>query len=218
MAACRCATITPSGTPPAPTVQPAFDFAVREGETVQSLCGVVLPESTAWRQVWRSGGTGGGVTAMLRDGDWLWVATPSDLVRLDLDTLNCTRFGSASIDGGSEASIHVRVLLPDPEGRVWAAGYDALLRFDGRGWQSINLDGYNPSGLAFDAEGDLWAEDTHHRGIKLWRYAGHEPPIDGVWKGETVVRFPPSYQIDCNAWFASDILDGCVSEIVHDLS
>ncbi|MBN1979862.1 MAG: hypothetical protein JW918_20910 [Anaerolineae bacterium] len=190
--------------PPGPTALP--QAAAQKGETVQLLCGAVLPESAPLRQVWRSGTSAGGVKAMLRDGDWLWVATPSDLVRLDLDTLNCTRFDPASIAGGSEASIYVSVLLPDPDGRVWAAGYDVLLRFDGRGWQSVDLDGYNPSGLAFDAGGDLWAEDTHQRGIRLWRYAGHEPPKEGVWVGEAVLPFSPLHQVGCDDWFASDTL------------
>ncbi|MFL7791685.1 MAG: two-component regulator propeller domain-containing protein [Anaerolineae bacterium] len=203
MAACRCKTPILPG----PAARPVFDGSAREDETIQPLCGAVQPERTSWRQVWRSSGGGGSVTAMLRDGDWLWVATPSGLVRLDLETLNCTRFDSEPTDGESEASIHVSVLLPDPEGRVWAAGYNALLRFDGQAWQSINLDGYNPSGLAFDAEGDLWTEDTHQRGIKLWRYAGHEPPKAGVWIGEAVLPFYPLYQIDCSAWFASALLD-----------
>jgi hypothetical protein len=200
VASCKC------GTPilPEPTAPPVFDVSTREGETVRPLCDAVLPENTSWRQVWRSGAAGDSVTAMLRDGDWLWVATPSGLVRLDDDTLDCTHFGSASIDDGSKAPIHVSVLLPDPEGQVWAAGYDALLRFDGQDWQSIKLDGYNPSGLAFDAEGDLWAEDTYQRGIKWCRYAGHEPPKTGVWVGEAVLPFSPLHLVDCDAWFASD--------------
>jgi hypothetical protein len=202
--ACQCETIAP----PVSTVQPVFDVVAREGETAQPLCDVVLPESTPWRQVWRSrnsGDTEGGVNAMLRDGDWLWIATPFDLVRLDLDTLDCAHFGSAFIDGSSEAPIYTRALLLDPEGHLWAASHGALHRFDGEGWQSISLGDQTVSGLAFDAEGNLWTNIAHQRGgMDLRRYRGHEPPKEGGWAGEAIVRFPPSNQIDCNEWFASD--------------
>jgi hypothetical protein len=204
--ACRCATFTPSvtppGTPPGPTVQPAFDFAVRKDETVQPLCGVALPESTSWQHVWRSrsSNTKSGVNALLRDGDWLWVATPQDVVRLNLDTLECTRF--TSVDGSDEMLTGVQILLADPEGRVWAAGYGELYLFDGESWQSVQLDREDFHGLAFDAEGNLWTDNSVYRGKdEVRRYAGHEQPSDGVWEGESVSSIVP---LDCNKWFASD--------------
>lgn len=209
-AACQCGTLTvtgtPSdtllGTPPGPTVQPAFDFVVREGETVQPLCGVARPESTPWQQVWRSGlFDTSGVNALLRDGDWLWIATPQDVVRLNLETLECIRF--TSVDGGDEMLTGVRALLPDSEGRVWAAGHSALYCFDGENWQQpVQLDREDFQGLAFDVEGSLWTYNPVYRGKdEMRRYVGPEPSPGEVWIGETTERL---FHSDCNNWFAYD--------------
>ena len=189
-------------------MQPAFDFAVREGETVQPLCGVALPESTAWQQVWRrakSYKNDSGVNDLLRDGDWLWVATPQDVVRLNLDTLECTRF--TSVDGSDEMLTGVQVLLAGPEGRVWAARYGELYLFDGKSWRFVQLDREDFHGLAFDAEGNLWTDNSVYRGKdEVRRYSGHEPPSDEVWEGESVSLSAP---LDCNKWFASDDFRQC---------
>lgn len=156
------------------------------------LCGLTLPEEdTPWHQVWRTDYTVGNVRDLLRDGDWLWVATPVNVVRLDLRTLDCTRFGLNSI---------CRLLL-DPDGQLWAAAGASLVRFDGQRWQAFPTKGTgsNVYNLAFDTAGNLWAEISLARGMGAFRYSGHEPPETGPWEGEKTL---PPREYDCDQWFS----------------
>jgi hypothetical protein len=192
LSACRGATSTP---PPQP------------------LCDLVLPEPGPWRQVWRCRSDPAGVNDMLHDGDWLWVATPNDVVRLDLRTLDCTRFSHTA--GDPEVPLKgVRALLLDPKGRLWAGGGKRLARFDGQKWQAVypDLDTrcmYVHS-LAFDAAGSLWITSMSSCGggggaggaIQV-RYPG-QPPVDGQWEGETISGGMPSQRENtCERWVAT---------------
>lgn len=150
------------------------------------LCGLTLPEKDQhWRQIWRTESNTSGVRDLLRDGDWLWVATPVDVVRLDLRTLDCTRFGLSG----------TRRLLLDPDGRLWAAGGSELAHFDGQHWRSFSFGrdvGGSACDLALDKRGNLWVLSCSCRpGDGAWfRYPGHEPPEDGLWEGELVYNTP----------------------------
>jgi len=156
-------------------------------------------EDSPWRQVWRADYEAGGVRDLIRDGDWLWVATPADVVRLDLRTLDCMRFSHTTGDPKVELS-NVRNLLLDPDGRLWAATGTDLARFDGQRWQAFPIEGYGVYNIAFDDSGNLWADVSLGRGIGALRYSGHEPPEDGPWEGEHVHRRPD--ENDCDQWFS----------------
>jgi ligand-binding sensor domain-containing protein len=122
------------------------------------------------------------------------------VVRLDLRTLDCTRFSHTIGDLVVPLS-DVRNLLLDPDGRLWATvGGAGLARFDGQHWQ-IALADVNAYGLAFDAAGNLWVEVGVLRGTALFRYPGHEPPEDGLWEGERI-WMPPPNGTECDQWFA----------------
>jgi len=169
--------------------------------SVQPLCGVILPDSGRWHQVWRTSYGAGGIRDMLRDGDWLWVATPHDVVRLDLDTLDCTRFGHA--DGNPEVPLSgVRSLMLDPEGVLWAAGSAGLARYE-ESWQAVpTAEDWIVGGLCLDARGNLWVDvvvDTG--GIGPLRFSGHQPPQAGRWEGELTGRLPPRAS-RCDRWIA----------------
>ncbi len=157
------------------------------------LCGLAVPDDgSSWHQVWRAGYGAGGVRALLRDGDWLWVTTPVDLVRLDLRTLDCKRFDLGAVHS----------LLPGPDGRLWAIGSTGLIRFDGQRWQTI-LDHLWADDIAFDVNGNLWvfASWKGYRGYVWVRYPGHEPPESGPWEGEAQHgRYPR--QDACDLWTA----------------
>ena len=221
VAACRCGTDVPtspeptvqskpsaaSSTPPGVVALPEPPAAAQRNETVQLLCGTILPESTPLQQVWRTDTSIGGVKAMLRDGDWLWVVTPYDLVRLDLNTLDCTRFGGRSIPLGDQGTLHVSSLLLDPEGRVWLSSRGTLYRYDGQAWQSFVTEPY-AGGIAFDAEGNLWTNFVQYRSSTFFaRYSGHEPPQGDVWRSDDVGELPGSAENVCDDWFASDFSD-----------
>ncbi|RLC98583.1 MAG: hypothetical protein DRI77_04740, partial [Chloroflexi bacterium] len=166
------------------------------------LCGLTLPEEdTPWRQVWRTEYTEGGVRDLIRDGDWLWVTTPVDVVRLDLRTLDCTRFSHTP--GDPEVALsNVHSLVLDPDGQLWAAAGSNLARLDGQHWQTFPTDGYTYN-LAFDTSGNLWTyvDIMHGRGIVAFRYSGHTPPEDGLWEGESISTAPPA-KYDCDQWFS----------------
>ena len=158
------------------------------------LCGLTLPEEDSpWRQVWRTDYEAGGIRDLIRDGDWLWVATPVDVVRLDLRTLACTRFELSGISN----------LLLDPDGRLWATTGGNLVRFDGQNWQAFLVD-RAATDLAFDKKGNLWTRVSLYRsGIGWLRYPGHEPPDDGSWNGEVfgpLDEYESDYEYD--RWIA----------------
>ena len=171
------------------------------------LCGLTLPEEdTPWRQVWRTEYTEGGVRDLIRDGDWLWVTTPVDVVRLDLRTLDCTRFG---LNGACRCFLGpldstCRFLL-DPDGRLWVAGGSELAYFDGQHWRSVSFGrdvGRLACDLAFDKRGNLWVRSCSLRpGDGSWfRYLGHEPPEDGLWEEKHV--YTHWDENDCDQWFS----------------
>jgi len=173
----------------------------RRAPAPRPLCGVALPEDEGpWQQVWRSIAGESGVSTLLREGDWLWAATPDDVVRIDLQTLDCTRF--TRTEGEPEVPLRgVRALLTDPDGRLWAAGDEGLARFDGVGWRAV-LTGVHALSLAFDISGDLWAEISRCPAVLPFRFPGHEPPEDGPWQGERVMS-PPGVKQQCEAWIAA---------------
>jgi hypothetical protein len=175
---------------------------------VQPLCGVVPPDSGPWRQVWRTSYDAGGVRDLVRDGDLLWAATPSDVVRLRLDTLDCTRFSHTEGDPGVPLS-GVRSLMLDPEGYLWAAGREGLARYDGQNWRAVPAtDASIAGGLRLDAAGNLWidvAVDTG--GIGPLRFPGHRPPQDGRWEGE-VIWASHQGEGECDRWVAMSGLSG----------
>jgi len=174
----------------------------------QPLCGVALPEQGAWRWVWRSHLPEAGIWAVARDGDRLWLATPDDLVRLDLDTLECTRFAHTEDEPALPLS-DVRALAPDPEGRLWAAGDHGLARFDGVRWRAVLTD-VHAHGLAFDAAGNLWVGTTSASGGIAWlRYPGHEPPEGGRWEAEEHRASPPEEGV-CDRWSAMAGATSCL--------
>jgi ligand-binding sensor domain-containing protein len=149
-----------------------------------------VSDDPSWRQVWRAIYGTGGVRDLLRDGDWLWVATPADVVRLNLRTLDCTRFDLRE----------VRSLLPGPDGRLWAVGNTRLARFDGQRWQTV-LNSLWADNIAFDASDNLWtlASWEGYRGLVWVRYSGHEPPENGSWEKEHIQPPPPDA---CDRWTA----------------
>ncbi len=154
-------------------------------------CGLAAPDDdSSWRQVWRTDHQGSVVTAMHRDDDWLWVATPTNLIRLDLRTLECTRFDLND----------VHALLPDPDGRLWVVRSTSLVRFDGQNWQTV-LDNLEAASIAFDVSGNLWVFTRwkEYSGLTWVRYPGHEPPESGSWEGEPV-QAPP--RDACDQWMA----------------
>jgi ligand-binding sensor domain-containing protein len=221
MAACRCKADVPissgptaqfepsaaTSMPPGIVALPKPPTAVQRNETVQLLCGTVLPESTPLQQVWRTDASTGGVKALLRDGDWLWVVTPTDLIRLDLNTLECTRFGGKYIPLSDQGFLHASSLSLDPEGRLWLSSLGTLYRYDGQIWQSFVTEShvYN---IAFDAEGNLWIKFFQGRSPAFFaRYSGHEPPKNGVWRSDDVGKLPGSAENVCDDWFASDFSD-----------
>jgi streptogramin lyase len=162
------------------------------------LCDLPSPDDESpWHHFWRARSETGGVRDLMRDGDWLWVVTPVDIVRLDLRTLDCTRFDHTV--GDSEMSLSgIRSLLPDPDGRLWAVGSTGLARFDGQRWQTI-VDQFYAGTIAFDADGNLWAETSGgaRSGLVWVRYPGHEPPKNGSWERERVRSTP---EITCDRW------------------
>jgi hypothetical protein len=221
MAACGCGAGVPTSsvptvqskpgaapsTPPGIVALPKPPTAAQRSETVQLLCGSVWPENAPLQLVWRTSTSTGGVKAMLRDGDWLWVVTPYDLVRLDLNTLDCTRFGGRYIPLNSQGSLHVNSLLLGPEGRGWMSSGGALYRYDGQTWQSFATEPYAGS-IAFDAEGNLWATSSCFRRTCFTRYPGHDPPKGGIWEGSIVgQQLPGPTESICDDWFASDFSD-----------
>ena len=155
------------------------------------LCGLTMPDDDpSWRYIWRAGYQTGGVTALFRDGDWLWVATPVDVVRLNLRTLDCTRFDLS----------RVRSMLSGPDGHLWAVSGGSLTRFDGQSWKMIiHYSSFNT--IAFDTDGNLWAQISRPvADLCGIRYPGHEPPETGTqWEGESV---QPSSQDACEQWTA----------------
>ncbi|MDY7078140.1 MAG: hypothetical protein SXV54_14590 [Chloroflexota bacterium] len=148
------------------------------------LCGLTVPdEDHPWRRVWCTDHAPSGVSDLIRDGDWLWVATPVDIVRLNLRTLDCTRFSHTV--GDPEVELRdTHNLLPDPDGRLWATTGSNLVRFDGQNWQAFPID-RAATVLAFDEKGNIWTRVSLYRsGIGWLRYPGREPPDDGPWDGE----------------------------------
>jgi len=175
---------------------------------VRPLCGVVPPDSGPWRQVWRTSYDAGGVRDLVRAGDLLWAATPDDVVRLGLDTLDCTRFNHTEGDPRVPLS-GVRSLMLDPEGYLWAAGREGLARYDGQSWRAVPVtDASIAGGLRLDAAGNLWVDvavDTG--GIGPLRFPGHRPPQDGRWEGEVTWTFPQG-ESECDRWVAMGGLSG----------
>jgi hypothetical protein len=156
------------------------------------LCGLTVPPKTdfPWRQYWRSFGREGGVSALLKDGNWLWVGTPYGLARLDLQTLDCTPFERVDADPVISLA-EVQTLARDLSGCLWADnGRGGLARYcaddsvHGIGWQPLSS-GHFGSRLAFDAAGNFWASSPVTRGMAASvHYDGHEPLVGGVWQSQ----------------------------------
>jgi len=204
LGACGRAASKPTAQPPYGPESPTLPLLYSpEWPASQPLCGLELPESTSWRQVWRTDYEAGGIRDMVRDGDWLWLATPSDVVRLNLDTHECTRFSQT--DGDPELPLSdVHALLLDPEGRVWAVGSHGLARYNGQQWQVIPTAVRGVS-LALDRVGNLWVmgwvEGSTSPYIVPLRYLGHEPPEDGLWEAEKDWTLLPGTG-GCEPWAA----------------
>ena len=176
------------------------------------LCGLTAPDDDAspWRQYWQYSDVASRVSALLKDGDWLWVGARQGLVRLDLQSLDCTLLErTQTLPNVSLAGVHSLAL--DPRGCLWASGDGGVARYcadtsgEGTGWQS--LPGvYATQGLAFDAPGNLW---TWHffgpEGLVRLRYDGHEPPAGGEWQAERVEHWATEPPDDCNDWFSSSL-------------
>jgi hypothetical protein len=168
------------------------------------LCGLSVPDNNSpWRPYWQYADVTSRVSALLKDGAWLWVGTHQGLVRLDLGTLDCTIFEYA---GDSLSLADVNSLALDPEGCLWANGPGGTARYcdeasgEGAGWQALPLV-YPVYGLGFDAQGDLWTYYSSGRsGMRPLRYEGHEPPAQGEWQRE-LVDFPTiASPDDCDDW------------------
>jgi hypothetical protein len=156
------------------------------------LCDLAVPdEDSPWHQVWRTDYGAGGIRDLIRDGDFLWVATPVDVVRLDLRTLDCVRFRLSG----------ARSLLIGPDGRLWAARGTELARLEGQRWQTLSVESY-VSSFAFDTAGNLWVDISLARAIKTFRYSGHEPPPDGPWEAEPAWEPPLVDRDECDQWAA----------------
>lgn len=201
------------GSPPRPS--PPFDSPLPAlTPTVASptlwgdrpLCGLTIPESQSpWWQYWRFSDDRGGVSALCKDEDWLWVGTPRGLVRLDLRTLDCRRLERADAAPGVPLG-RIYTLLRDPAGCLWAASDSGVARRctdapdASQGWQPVSLK-YSSFQMAFDADGNLWIAKFLGRSSSILRYQGHEPPDGEVWSGETVLHrdMPPD---DCAHWFS----------------
>ena len=114
------------------------------------------------------------------------------MVRLDLRTLDCTRFELSGIHS----------LILDPDGQLWTVAGASLVRFDGQRWQVFptKATNYGLYNLAFDTAGNLWADVGIIRGMGTFRYPGHEPPEDSQWEGERV--YNPPDENDCDQWFS----------------
>jgi hypothetical protein len=211
LTACRGPTpATPSPFAPGPPIlTPAGTLPDHLDD--RPLCGLVLSETRSpWRPYWRSFYGQGGVSALLREGDWLWVGTPQGLARLDLESLDCTLLERTGTDPDvSLAGVHA--LVRDPEGCLWAASNGGVARYcagasgDGRGWQPMPIDLF-VSQLAFDADGNLWVFSIGRFGWSAYRYAGHEPPADGEWEGESV-PYGSVPKDDCDHWFSKSYDD-----------
>jgi diguanylate cyclase (GGDEF)-like protein len=102
------------------------------------------------------------VYRLLPDADGrLWVATAKGLFAVDTHGPDHT---PRRIDDQAFANPLDRFtdLCMDPDHRLWAASDHGLYRLAGSGWRHIDpgLAGVNPSVIAFDKEGNLWAAGT----------------------------------------------------------
>jgi diguanylate cyclase (GGDEF)-like protein len=124
------------------------------------------------------------VYRMVADGARrLWLATGGGLYVVNIDAADRT---PRLVEDAAIATPRQRFtdLSLDPANRLWAASEHGLFRFDGNGWRRIDpgLSGVNPSQIAADKQGNLWAAGTFS-GIMRLRIVG-----DKVVESEHIAR------------------------------
>lgn len=152
------ATPTPVATAPAAT-EPAASAAAQPG--------------------WTSYTNGNFVSAVARQGDYLWAGGSGGLVRWNLKDGSYVQFGMA--DG--LASNRVNDVLVDDQQAVWVATDAGLNRYDGQTWLTFDetdgLDSDEVQALFVDDDGALWAGTAYGaRGLNYYDgSAWTSPPV-----------------------------------------
>lgn len=156
--------------------------------------------SSAWRHYWRCASARSlEVHDLAVHGEWLWITTSSELVRLNQHTLAYEQFSHT--DTSPDVPLDsVYILLADDRGRLWAGGVHGLVRYDDEsGWTVIYTGGYVHS-FALDAGGDVWIFFSNRYGNKSGlHFQGQEPPACSPWEPEHITEEIPGRD-DCGVW------------------
>ena len=201
---------------PYPTVMPDWPAVTPTPVAPLDDWDFSVPDAgSAWRRQWRYEDSPSRVNALLRDGEWLWVAMPEGLVHLNLRTLAFTRLEYAGAESDFSLA-QMRALLRDPQGCLWASsgGYKGSARYCanpsgiGGDWQIVpDASGFQ---MAVDAGGNLrtyYYGGGHGRDVLILLCTGYQPPLG---KGESIYslysELPPAS--DCAHWFSTSSNQG----------
>ncbi len=170
-------TTEPSPTPVPPTATPT---------PIPATATVPVPESPAYPPGWTSYNNANYVSALVRQGDYLWTGGEGGLVRWNVNDHSYVKFG---VPDGLAAS-QVNDLLVDEDGFLWVATSAGVNRFDGQTWLTFDeTDGLDTGWvetLLLDDDGGLWAGTAYgDRGLNYY---------DGVgWRVPDIPLLPVEY-------------------------
>jgi serine/threonine protein kinase/ligand-binding sensor domain-containing protein len=218
-------TVEPSFTAPPPTLTPTAVPVATDTPT---------PIRSSYPPGWTNFTNANVVSALARQGDFLWAGGPGGLVRWDLRDGSYVKLG---IEDGL-VSTQINDLLVDEEGDLWVATSAGINLFDGQIWRTYDVtDGLDApwvSILFLDQDGGLWAGTAYgDRGLNYfdgtaWG-AGPLPPMPVDFPNLTALVQEPEGGLlvglefgglaffDGDEWSVLTSADGLPSDQVYDL-